>query len=52
MNYKILHAVFMNRIRQKLPPACIYGFGLKPYKESMTQLECYKALLVFPTYFR
>ena len=39
MNYKILHAVFMNKIREQLPPARIYDFGSKPYKESVTQLE-------------
>ena len=50
MNYKILHAVFMSKIREQLPPACIYDFGPKPYKESVTQLECSKALLVFPTF--
>ena len=51
MNYKILRAVFsMNKIREQLPPARIYSFGPKPYKESVTQLECYKSLLASPTY--
>jgi hypothetical protein len=42
----------MNRIRENLPPDRIYGFGPNAYKESVTQLECYKALLVFPTRLR
>jgi hypothetical protein len=49
INSKILRAVLMNRMGEKLPPGHIYVFGSEPYKGSVTQLECYKALLGFLT---
>ena len=41
MNSKTPPANLVNRMRQQLPPGRIYGFGLEPYKESVTQLQCY-----------
>ena len=49
INSKMLCAVLANRIHKKLSPGRIYDFDPEPYKESVTQLQCYKALLVFPT---
>jgi len=50
INSKVLRAILMNRMGEKLPPGHIYVFGSEPYKGSVTQLECYKALLGFLTF--
>ena len=50
INYKVLCAASMDRLDEQLPPDTIYGFGSDPYKEDLTELQGYKALLVFPTW--
>ena len=49
-NSETRYAVLTNRMGKQLLPEHIYGFGSEPYKETVTQLECYKALLVFPAH--